>query len=122
MIAYAEKFFGRIRFRHLIWAVLLTVLLLCSCALLAPTPTDEHILQAVTASNNVQIAPLELIYEEMQVPHRSPGRVGAVIWVEDKSIQRNFTIAYDRKTKTFYVESFITLRLGEDGVYRNEQP
>ena len=117
-----KLFFNRIRLRCLIAAVLLIAPLLYSCTLLAPTPTDEHILQAVTASNNVQIEPLELIYEEMQVPHRSPGRVGAVIWVEDKSIQRNFTIAYDRKTKTFYVESFITLRLGEDGVYRNEQP
>lgn len=98
------------------------MLLLCSCALLAPTPSNGQILEAVTASNNVQIEPLELVYEEMQVPHRSPGQAGAVIWVEDKSIQRNFTIAYDRKAKTFYVESFITLRLGEDGVYRNEQP
>ena len=115
-------FFNRIRFRHLIAAVLLTAPLLYSCTLLPPTPTDEQILQAVTASNNAQTEPLELIYEEMQVPQRSPGRAGAVIWVEDKSIQRNFTIAYDRKAKTFYVESFITLRLGEDGIYRNEQP
>jgi hypothetical protein len=115
-------FFNRIRFRHLIVAVLLTAPLLYSCTLLPHTPTDEQILQAVTASNNAQTEPLELIYEEMQVPQRSPGRAGAVIWVGDKRIQRNFTIAYDRKAKTFYVESFITLRLGEDGVYRNEQP
>jgi hypothetical protein len=115
-------FFNRIRFRHLIAAVLLTALLLSACTLFPPTPTAEQILQAVAESNKAQTEPLELIYEEMQVPHRSPGRAGAVVWVEDKSIQRNFTIAYDRKAKTFYVESFITLRLGEDGVYRNEQP
>jgi hypothetical protein len=64
----------------------------------------------------------KLVYEEMQVPYRFPGRAGAVIWVEDKNIQRNFIVVYDRKAKTFYVESFVTLRLGEDGVYRNEQP
>lgn len=115
-------FFNRIRFRHLIAAVLLTALLLSACTLFPPTPTAEQILQVVAESNKAQTEPLELIYEEMQVPHRSPGRAGAVVWVEDKSIQRNFTIAYDRKAKTFYVESFITLRLGEDGVYRNEQP
>ena len=47
-------------------AVLLTAPLLYSCMLLPPTPTDEQILQAVTASNNTQTEPLELIYEEMQ--------------------------------------------------------
>jgi hypothetical protein len=98
-------FFNRIRFRHLIAAVLLTALLLSACTLFPPTPTAEQILQAVAESNKAQTEPLELIYEEMQVPHRSPGRAGAVVWVEDKSIQRNFTIAYDRKAKTFYVES-----------------
>ena len=102
--------------------MLLTALLLSAYTLFPPTPTAEQILQAVAESNKAQTEPLELIYEEMQVPHRSPGRAGAVVWVEDKSIQRNFTIAYDRKAKTFYVESCITLRLGEDGVYRNEQP
>lgn len=117
-----KVFFNRIRFRHLIAAVLLTALFLSSCALFLPTPSNEQIIGAIKASNNAQEEPLELIYEEMQVPHRSPGRAGAVIWVEDKSIQRNFTIAYVKKAKTFYVESFITLRLGEDGVYRNEQP
>ncbi len=114
-------FIGRIKFGRLIIAVLLTALSLCSCGLLAPTPSNERILEAITASNNAQEEPLELVYEEMQVPHRSPGKASAVIWMEDKSIQRNFTIAYNRKTKTFYVKSFITLSLGEDGVYRNEQ-
>lgn len=97
-------------------------LLLSSCALFLPTPDNEQITLAVTASNQAQTEPLELVYGEMQVPHRSPGRAAAVIWVEDKSIQRNFTVVYDRTVKTFYVESFITLRLGEDGAYRNEQP
>lgn len=117
-----KVFFNSIKFRLLIAAVLLNALLLCSCKLLAPTPTDEQILQAITVSNNAQTEPLELVYEEMQVPYRSPGRAGAVIWVEDKKIQRNFIVVYDREAKTFYVESFVTLRLGEDGVYRYEQP
>jgi hypothetical protein len=54
-----KVFFNSIKFRHLIAAVLLNALLLCSCKLLAPTPTDEQILQAVTASNNAQTEPLE---------------------------------------------------------------
>jgi hypothetical protein len=115
-------FFNRIKFRHLIAAAFLTALPLCSCAFFPSTPTDGQILQAVAESNETQTKPLELVYEEMQVPHRSPGRASAVIWVEDKSIQRNFAVVYDKKAKTFYVENFITLRLGEDGVYRNEQP
>lgn len=97
-------------------------LFLSSCALFSPTPDNEQIEEAVAASNQVQTEPLELVYEEMQVPHRSPGRASAVIWAEDKSIQRNFTVVYNRTVKTFYVESFTTLFLGEDGVYRNEQP
>lgn len=96
-------------------------LLLSACALFPPTPSNEQILEAITASNNAQEEPLELVYEEMQVPHRYSGKAGAVLWVEDRNLQRNFTVVYDRKAKTFYVESFFTLRLGEDGVYRNEQ-
>jgi hypothetical protein len=106
----------------LIAAVLLIAPLLYSCTLLAPTPTDEQILQAVTVSNEVEAEPLVLVYEEMLVPHRSPGRAAAVLWVPDKSIQRNFIVAYDKKEKTFYVKSYITLVRGEDGVYRDEQP
>lgn len=115
-------FFNRIRFRHLIAAVLLTAPLLYSCTLLPPTPTDEQILQAVTASNNAQTEPLELVYEKMEIPHRYSGKAGAVLWVPDKSIQRNYLIAYDKKTKTFYVISFTTRQLGEDGSYREVQP
>ncbi len=103
----------------LIAALLPAALLLCSCTLLPPTPDRDQILRAVTDSNNAQEEPLDLVYEEMQVPHRYPGRAGAVVWVADQSIQRNFNIVYDKKEKTFYVESYITLRLGEDGTYRN---
>jgi hypothetical protein len=98
------------------------VFFLSACALFLPTPGNEQIIEAITASNNAQEEPLELVYEEMQVPHRLSGKAQAVVWVPDKSIQRNFQIAYDKKTKTFYVESFITLLLDEDGSYRKEQP
>lgn len=107
---------------RLIAITLSTALLLSACGLFPPTPSNEQIIEAITASNNAQEEPLELVYEEMQVPHRYSGKAGAVLWVADKSIQRNYLIAYDKKTKTFYVISFTTLRLGEDGVYRNEQP
>ncbi|MDD4796161.1 MAG: hypothetical protein PHO66_00130 [Eubacteriales bacterium] len=104
-----------------ITAALLMALLLCSCAPLAPTPGNKQIFEAITASNNAQAEPLELAYEEMQVPHRSPGRAHAVIWTPDKSIQRNFIVGYDKKTDTFYVESYMTLVRAEDGCYRKEQ-
>lgn len=96
-------------------------LLLCSCTLLAPTPGNEQILEAIIASNNAQAEPLELMYEEMQVPHRSPGRASAVIWIPDKSIQRNFMVGYDKKTDTFYVEAYVTLAREEDESYRKER-
>lgn len=101
-------------------AVPLTALLLSSCALLPPTPTNEQILQAVTASNGMEAQPLELVCEEMQVPQRSSGRALAVLWVPDKSIQRNFIVAYDKKENAFYVKSYITLVRGEDGTYRKD--
>lgn len=97
-------------------------LLLSSCGLIPPTPTNEQIIEAITASNNAQEEPLELVYEEMEIPQRFSGKAGAVIWVADKSIQRNYRISYNRKTKAFYVESFTTSLRGEDGVYRKEQP
>jgi len=104
----------------LIAAALLTVLLIFSCAPFSPTPDNEQILEAITSSNNIQTEPLELVYKEMQVPNRFPGKASAVIWTGDKSIQRNYIIAYDRKAKSFYVEDFITLWLGKDGVYRKK--
>lgn len=107
---------------RLIAITLSAVFFLSACALFLPTPGNEQIIEAITASNNAQEEPLELVYEEMQVPHRLSGKAQAVVWVPDKSIQRNFQIAYDKKTKTFYVESFITLLLDEDGSYRKEQP
>ncbi len=98
----------------------LTAMLLSACALLPPVPTNEQILQAVTASNEAEAEPLELVYDEMEVPQRSPGRAAVVLWVPDKSIQRNFIVAYDKKEKTFYIKSYITLVRNEDGVYRDE--
>ena len=107
---------------RLIAITLSAALLLSACALFPPVPSNEQITQAITASNNAQEEPLELVYEEMEIPHRYSGKAGAVIWVEDKSIQRNYLIAYDKKTKTFYVASFSTSLRGEDGVYREVQP
>ena len=115
-----KVFFNSIKFIKLIGVMLLTVLLLSSCGLLSPTPSNEQIVQAITAFNEAGEESLELVYEEMQVPQRSHGRAAAVLWLPDKSIQRNFIIAYDKKEKTFYVKSYITLLRGEDGVYRDE--
>ena len=99
---------------------LLAALMLSACALLPPTPSNEQIVEAIQISNDSQEVPLELVYEEMQVPHRYPGKANAVVWVADESIQRNFLIAYNKESMVFYVESFTTLVLGEDGSYREE--
>ncbi len=107
---------------HLIAALLVMTLVLASCGLLPPTPGNDEILEAIRLSNMAQPEPLELVYEEMQVPMRSPGRAGAVLWNEDHSIQRNYIIKYDRKTAAFHVVSFETRRLGEDGAYRKVEP
>ncbi len=95
--------------------VMIMVVFLSSCDLLPPKPTDEQIIKAVKVSNEAKTEPLELVFDEMEVPQRSPGRAAAILWIADKSIQRNFTVKYDRGVKTFYVESYITLLLGEDG-------
>ena len=96
-------------------------LALASCGLIPPTPTDDQIMQAVTAFNDAREAPLPLNYEEMQVPHRYPGKAGAVVWVEDQSIQMNYEIAYNKPMQTFYVSGYSLYLLGEDGVYRQAQ-
>ncbi|HOR87016.1 MAG TPA: hypothetical protein PLL98_11105 [Bacillota bacterium] len=102
-------------------AALLAVMVLSSCAAFPPAPDNEQILKAIEESNESESKPLELVYSEMHVPHRFPGRAGAVLWVPDKSIQRNYSIFYDKKKKCFYVKSYATFIRGEDGVYRDEQ-
>lgn len=101
--------------------ILLMVLLLAVSLSCSPSPTNEQILEAVRASNEAEPEPLDLLYEDMEVPHRYSGKAHAVLWVPDGSIQRNFTLIYDRKSRSFHVESYITLVLGEDGVYRDLQ-
>lgn len=102
-------------------AVFLLLLFTFFGELYLPTPTDEQIIRAVAASNEAEPKPLELVYKEMWVPHRYPGRASAVLQVPDKSIQRNFSIAYNKKTKSFYVSSYITLVSGEgDWTYQDE--
>ena len=96
----------------------MTILLLSSCSLLPPEPTNAQILEAVKVANEAEAEPLELVFDEMEVPHRLHGKASAVLWVSDKSIQRNFTVKYDEEEKSFYIESYITLLRGEDGVYR----
>ena len=98
--------------------MLMTILLLSSCALLPPEPTNAQILEAVKVANEAEAEPLVLVFDEMEVPQRSHGKASAVLWVSDKSIQRNFTVKYDEEQKSFYIESHITLLRGEDGVYR----
>jgi len=93
-------------------------LLFSSCAILPPKPTNEQILLAVQTINENDAEPLDLNFDEMEVPQRSPGRAAAILWVADKSIQRNFTVKYNKEGKNFYVESYITLVRGEDGTYR----
>ncbi len=102
--------------------VLFAAVFLILRAVLPPTPTDEEIRAAIIASNDSAVEPLDLVYDEMVVPHRFAGRAGAVIWVPDRIIQRNYSIAYDRGSKAFYVQSFTTSRMGEDGTYRMIEP
>ncbi|MDI9499079.1 MAG: hypothetical protein QM270_11440 [Bacillota bacterium] len=110
------------RFSHLMAVLLVVTLVLTSCGLLPPTPGNDEILEAIRLSNLAQPEPLELVYEEMEVPMRSPGHAGAVLYNEDKSIQINYIITYDRKTKAFHVDSFEMYRLGEDGMSRIVEP
>ena len=101
--------------------ILLVAALLCACAPGEPKPSNEQIEAAIKTANHGHPQSLPLVFEDMEVPQRSAGQAQAVLWVADKSIQRNFTIAYDKNTKRFYVKDFITLHLGEDGVYRKEE-
>ncbi|NLA26239.1 MAG: hypothetical protein GX878_02465 [Firmicutes bacterium] len=109
-----------LKFFNLVVVMLVPVLLLSSCGLLAPKPTNEQIMQAVQASNEAEEEPLDLIFEEMEVPHRYSGRAHAILWVPDHSIQRNYTVVYDRKRKEFYVEDYITLVEREGSFYLEE--
>lgn len=102
-------------------AIFMVLLTIFFGKLFLPTPTNEQILQAVILSNAKEAEPLDFVYEEMQVPHRYPGRASAVLLVPDQSIQRNFDIVFDKKTKSFYVADYITLVTDEDGVFRKEQ-
>ncbi len=99
--------------------ILVPVLFLSSCGLLLPTPTNEQIMEAVKTFNESGEEPLDLDYGEMKVPQRLPGKALAILWVPDKSIQRNFSVVYDRGEQIFHVESYSTQMLGEDGVYRD---
>lgn len=109
-------------YRARMWAFLIVLsLAVTSCSLMPPTPNDDQIMQAVTAFNDASEAPLPLLYKEIQVPHRYPGKAAAVVWVEDQSIQMNYVIAYNEPTQTFYVSGFSLYLLGEDGVYRQAQ-
>lgn len=111
--------FKKIFFFIMIFPIMM--MLLSSCQLFSPTPTNEEILEVIIRSNKMEEEPLDLVWEDMEVPQRLPGQAGAVLWVPDKSIQRNFRVLYDKKEKGFFVESYMTLILGEDGSYRKKE-
>ncbi len=105
-------------------ALLAAILLLMSFLLfslsackMAPKPTNEEILEAVRISNERDPSPLDLDYTDMEVPNRGYGSARAILWIPDKSIQRNFTIRWDEDTGTFQVADYITLEKRDDNSY-----
>lgn len=53
----------------------------------------------------------------MKVPVRTAGKANAVVWTADKTLQRNYVIAYDSSERAFTVTDFSTCVLGDDGTY-----
>lgn len=100
------------------------VLLACTALLLfffltscAPTPDNAQIEAAIRASLSGEASPPELDFSTMEVPMRSSGSAGAVLWTADGEIQRNYTLKYDKATRAFAVTGFTTSRRGADGSY-----
>lgn len=97
--------------------LLITGLLITSC-FLPPTPRDEDIKAVIKTFNQSKEDTLDLVFENMEVPMRYPGRAGAVLWTADQKLQRNYIIAYDQDREEFFVLRVETSELGEDGVFR----
>lgn len=102
-------------------AVIVVLLVMTGCSFLPPKPDNNEIWQAVEIYQALEVAPPEIIREGMQVPQRSFGRAGAVLWTTDKLIQRNYQIRFDQAKNEFKVISCETLKLGSDGVYRQSK-
>lgn len=83
----------------------------------APTPDNAQIEAAIRASIAAEESPPTLIFADMQIPMRSAGKASSVLWTEDKTIQRNYALAYDTKARAFTVSSCSTSRLSKEGTY-----
>ena len=101
------------------WAiiVLFSALLLLTLTACAPTPENVQIEAAIRASLAAEASPPDLVFADMEVPMRSAGKVGAMLWTEDETTQRNYELAYDRQTRCFVVSSYTTSQLSKDGSY-----
>lgn len=102
--------------KKLIYAIAF-LLLSCIAFGCAPTPDNAQIEAAIRASIAAEESPPTLIFAEMQIPMRSAGKASAVLWTEDKTIQRNYALAYDTKARAFTVSSCSTSRLSKEGTY-----
>ena len=96
---------------------IIIVAMMTGCSL-PPKPDNEQIWQTIVTYQALQLDPPAIIRDGMQVPQRSFGRAGAVLWTQDHRIQRNYQIRYEKPENTFTVISCETLELGADGVYR----
>ncbi len=83
----------------------------------APMPNNGEIEAAIRMSLAAEASPPALVFADMEVPMRSAGKAGAVLWTEDKTIQRNYALAYDSKARAFTVSSCSTSRLSKEGTY-----
>lgn len=99
--------------------ILLLALTFSGCS---PTPDNAQIERAIHSSLSTEQAAPDLAFETMEVPIRYRGKAGAVLWTQDKAVQRNYAITYDRKAKAFVVESVTTSVRSEDGGYSIMQP
>lgn len=90
--------------------------IMCMCAVMSlltscsGKPEDSEIKEAIMESLRLEAesesdVPV-LVPNDMQIPMRKAGKAWAVIWNEDKSVQRNYVIEYDKKDKAFKVVSY----------------
>ena len=95
----------------------LVALILCFLQGCAPTPDNAEIEAAIRASLAAEASPPALVFTDMEVPMRAAGKVGAVLWTEDRAIQRNYVLIYDGEAHAFEVSGYATSRLLGDGSY-----
>lgn len=68
--------------------------------------TNEAMGESVSISDKDSNNVVLFAFDDIQVPMRKAGKAWAVIWNEDKSVQRNYVIEYDKKDKAFKVVSY----------------